>query len=269
MHLDIAGQRLPMHSLIRTACIALLMTTASRGLPAQDHDIETQIRTVLAKKPQIIQDIVRDYLLQNPDLVRQMLVEMIKQKSSGAGPVADRSAAIAANADALLASKHAIMLGNPEGDVTLVEFFDYNCGFCKRSLSDKIELLRGDPRLRIVLKEFPILGQDSLDAAKVAIALHMQDGASGRYPEFHRRTLSERKVDRTTALRIARELGADMERIERDLAGDEVRDTIAENMMLARNLGITGTPSYVVGNAIENGAVGLAILASRIKTARP
>lgn len=258
-----------MRALTRTACIATLLTTiAGRGAAAQDSAIEAQIRAVLAKNPQIVQDIVRDYLLQNPDLVRKMLVEMIKQKSQSSEPMPDRAAAISANADILFSSKHQIVLGNPDGDVTLVEFFDYNCGFCKRALNDKLELLRSDPRLRIVLKDYPILGTDSLDASKVAVALQMQDGGAARYLEFHRRMLGERRSDRATALRIAQELGADMNQIERDLAGDEVRDRIEENMRLARNLGITGTPGYVVGNAIENGAVGLTVLANRIKAAR-
>lgn len=253
----------------RLALVAALMIFGlAGGTAAQDAATEAQIRSVLAKNPDIVQDIVRDYLLKNPDLVRKILVEMIRQKSKAAAPMPDHAASIRSNAATLFSSKHQTVIGNPDGDVTLVEFFDYNCGFCKRSLSDKLELLKSDPSLRIVLKDYPVLGKDSLDAARIAIALRMQSFRGDRFLEFHKRLLEARRSDGATALIIARDLGADMVQIERDLSSDEIRTTVEENTALGRNLGITGTPSYVVGNTVESGAVGLAVLAERVKAAR-
>jgi len=161
------------------------------------------------------------------------------------------------------------VLGNPQGDVTLVEFFDYSCGFCKRALTDTLALLKDDPKLRIVLKEFPILGPGSLDAARVAIAVRMQDGRGLKYLDFHRRLLgAPGPADKERALAAAKDAGLDMARLERDMASDEVNKTLAETGALARSLGINGTPGYIVGDTIIPGAVGAAALKAQIERAR-
>src|SRR5690606_34790140 len=99
------------------------------------------------------------------------------------------------------------VVGNPKGDVTIVEFFDYNCGYCKQALKDTEALLKGDPNVRVVFKEFPVLSQDSVDAARVAIAVAAQ--APDRYLDFHRKLLRSRKADGSRAIEVARELGLD------------------------------------------------------------
>jgi protein-disulfide isomerase len=150
----------------------------------------------------------------------------------------------------------------------VVEFFDYNCGFCKRSLGDMLELLK-DMNLRVVLKNFPVLGPASKDAARVALALRLQDLRGEKYLAFHRKLLSDRRpADRMRALAVARELGLDMERIERDAVSDEIEATIEENVQLARALGIGGTPTYVLGNAIVGGAVGAERLRRMVQALR-
>ncbi len=160
-------------------------------------------------------------------------------------------------------------MGNPRGAVTMIEFLDYNCGYCRRALVDTLALLKDDADLRIVLKELPVLGTGSLEAARVSIAVRMQEPIGQKYFEFHRRLLSAAgPVDRVAALAIAKNIGLDMERIERDLSSDEIRETLEESARLARALGINGTPSYVIGNAIIPGAIGTAGLRERIAAAR-
>lgn len=129
-----------------------------------------------------------------------------------------------------------------------MEFFDYNCGYCRRALSDKMVLLQEDRELRIVLNELPILGTASTEAAGVAVAVRMQDRTGEEYLAFHRRLLGGRgPADRASALAAACEEGLDMARLEQDLSSDEVRRTLDENAALARAVGIKGTPAYAAG----------------------
>ena len=108
-------------------------------------------------------------------------------------------------------SPRQVTLGNPNGDVTMVEFFDYNCGFCKRALDDMMTLIKDNPNLRVVLKEMPVLSQGSMDAAQVAVAVAMQDKSGKRYLDFHQKLLNGRgQVDKARALAVAKEVGADM-----------------------------------------------------------
>jgi protein-disulfide isomerase len=182
---------------------------------------------------------------------------------------ADASAAVKTHASALFGSRHQVNLGNPASDTTVVEFFDYNCGYCKRSLADTLALLDEVPPLKLVLKEFPVLGPGSREAAEVAVAVRMQDPSGEHYLKFHREMLSGRgAANRQRALAVARDLGLDMARLEHDMASGEVRATLEESAKLAKALGINGTPSYVVGESVVVGAVGLAGLRQKIAAAR-
>ena len=161
------------------------------------------------------------------------------------------------------------MLGNPQGKVTMVEFFDYNCAYCKRALADMLDLLRTDSDLKFVLKEFPVLGPGSVEAAHVAVAARMQDPSGKKYMEFHQKLLGGRGLaDKTRALAVAKDVGFDMARLEKDMNSDEVKTTIEENMKLADALGVSGTPTYVVGDEVVVGAVGLDELRAKIKSER-
>jgi protein-disulfide isomerase len=162
-----------------------------------------------------------------------------------------------------------VTLGNPQGDVTLVEFFDYSCGFCKRALSDMLALLKDDPKLKIVLKEFPILGPGSVEAARVAVAVRMQDPGGQKYLAFHQELLgAPGPATRDRALAAAKNQGLDMERLEQDMASGEVNTTLNEDMRLAKLIGATGTPNHVVGKTMVVGVVGVAGLRDRIDAAR-
>jgi protein-disulfide isomerase len=262
--------------LIATATVLAVLTFFAPMKPVhaqtQRPEIEEIIKDYLAKHPAEIERIVKEYLSKNPSVVKEAIVELIKQRrpaNVNAAPSIDKSAAIKANAAALFNSTRQVILGNPQGDVTLVEFFDYNCGFCKRALSDMLALMKDDPKLKIVLKEYPVLGPGSAEAARVAVAVRMQDRDGVKYLEFHRKLLSDRGyVDKARALEIANGAGLDMKRLENDMTSDEVRETLAESVMLGDALGIRGTPSYVIGENIVIGAVGMTALNDRIKAVR-
>jgi protein-disulfide isomerase len=169
----------------------------------------------------------------------------------------------------LFSSPHQVTLGNPQGDVTLVEFFDYSCGFCKRALPDMLALIKDDPNLKIVLKELPILGPGSAEAARVAVAVRMQDPDGQKYLAFHRELFeTPGPTSKDKALAAAKNQGLDMARLDTDLASDEITATLSEDVKLAGAMSITGTPTYVVGSNVVSGAVGPAALKGWIATAR-
>jgi len=212
-----------------------------------------------------IQAIVRSYLIAHPEVLEEAMNELNKRQA--AEEAAKHEAAIGQNADSIFNSPHGVVLGNKDGDVAFVEFFDYNCGYCKRAMADMLDLLKSDPKLKIVLKEFPVLSEGSVEAAKVAVAVRMQDPK--KYLDFHTRLLGGRgPVDKARALAAAKDVGLDVARIEKDLANPEVRATIEENMKLAEDMGLNGTPSYVIGKHVVVGAVGLDELKQKIGIAR-
>jgi protein-disulfide isomerase len=210
-----------------------------------------------------IESIVKDYLIAHPEVLQDAMAALDKRQKDADAEKA-RTTIKAENAT-IFNSPHQVVLGNPHGSVTLVEFFDYNCAFCKRALPDMLQLMKTDPNLKFVLKEFPVLGPGSIEAAHVAVAARMQDPTGLKYSEFHQRLLGGRgAVDEARALAVAKEVGFDMGRIEKDMKSDEVKATIDEDMKLADALGIDGTPSYVVGDELVVGAVGFDELKKKI-----
>jgi protein-disulfide isomerase len=262
---------------IATLLIAIVLGEAAfaPALRAQESraDIEAIVRDYLAANPDEVGGIVKDYFIKHPEAVGQILAELLKHRPSAgtaaAKPAAAPSAAVAENAAAIFASPHQVALGDPNGNVTLVEFFDYNCGFCKRALPDMLALIRDDPHLKVVLKEFPILGPGSAEAARVAVAVRMQDNGGEKYLAFHRALLGgPGPASEEKALAVAQDQGLDMDKLTRDMASDEVAATLSEDTRLAAALSFTGTPSYVVGKEAVMGAVGLTALKARIAKAR-
>jgi protein-disulfide isomerase len=260
---------------------AMLFPQAASAQEAQDPQAgasraatEAIVKDYLASHPEEVGQIVKGYFIKHPEAVGQILAELLKHRP-GASPAAsaraapDRSEAIGANAVELFSSPHQVTLGDPAGDVTLVEFFDYSCGFCKRALSDTLALIGDDPHLKVVLKEFPILGPGSAAAARVAVAARMQDPGGRKYLAFHQELLgSPGPASEEKALAAARDQGFDMDRIKTDMASGEVAATLSEDMKLATALGFSGTPSYVIGKDVVMGAVGEAALKDRIAKAR-
>jgi len=214
-----------------------------------------------------IEKIIRDYLLSHPELLQEVIAEM--EKKQAAADAEKHRAAIKENEAIIFNSPRQVTLGNPQGDVTMVEFFDYNCGYCKRAVTDMLDLMKTDPRLKVVLKEFPVLGPASVEVAQVGVAVRMQDKTGKKYLEFHQKLLTGRgQVDKAKAIAAAKDVGLDMARLEKDLKSDEIGKTLEESMKLAEALGLNGTPSYVINNDVVIGAVGLAALSQKIQAAR-
>jgi protein-disulfide isomerase len=214
-----------------------------------------------------IQKIMKDYLLQHPEILEEVSAEL--QKRQAAAEAEKHKAAVAANADLIFKSPRGVTIGNKDGDVTFVEFFDYNCGYCKRAMEDMVTIMKADPKLKVVLKEFPVLGPGSVEAAQVAVAVRMQDPTGKKYLDFHQKLLGGRgQADKARSLAAAKEAGLDMAKIEKDMASPEVRATIEENFKLAESMGMNGTPSYVIGNQVVIGAVGVEALKEKINQAR-
>jgi protein-disulfide isomerase len=214
-----------------------------------------------------IQSIIKDYLISHPEILEEVSAELTKRQA--AAEAEKHEAAVSANASLIYNSPRGVLVGAKDGDVAFVEFFDYNCGYCKRAMTDMLELMKADPKLKVVLKEFPVLGPGSVEAAQVAVAARMQDPSGKKYLDFHQKLLGGRgQADKARALAAAKEAGYDVARLERDMASPEVRATIEENFKLAESMGMNGTPSYVIGKQVVVGAVGEDALKEKISQAR-
>jgi protein-disulfide isomerase len=214
-----------------------------------------------------IEKIVKDYLVTHPEVLEEAMGELSKRQA--ADEAKKHEANVAENAKTIFNSPRGVVLGNKDGDVTFVEFFDYNCGYCKRAMSDMLDLLKTDPKLKVVLKEFPVLSPGSVEAAQVAVAVRMQDPTGKKYLDFHQRLLGGRgPADKAHALAAAKDAGLDIARIEKDMASPEAKATIEENFKLAEAMGMNGTPSYVIGKQVVIGAIGLDGLKEKIDVAR-
>ena len=214
-----------------------------------------------------IQKIMKDYLLAHPEVLEEVSAELTKRQA--AAEAEKHASAVSANANLIFNSPRGVVVGNKDGDVTFVEFFDYNCGYCKKAMTDMVEIMKTDPKLKVVLKEFPVLGPGSVEAAQVAVAVRMQDPTGKKYLDFHQKLLSGRgQADKARSLAAAKEAGLDVARLEKDMVSSEVRATIEENFKLAESMGMNGTPSYVIGNQVVIGAVGMDALKEKISNAR-
>ncbi len=243
---------------LAVVCAALLAAAVPQAVRAQDFS---------PAQRGSIETIVRDYLIAHPEVIQEAMTELEKRQT--AAEAEKHKVAIKDNAQKLFSSPNQVTLGNPNGNVTFVEFFDYNCGYCKRAMSDMLTLMKDDPKLKVVLKEFPVLGPGSVEAAKVAVAVRMQDKAGKKYLEFHQKLLGGRgPADEAHALAVAKDVGMDMGRLQKDMNSPEVKATLEEDFKLAEALGLNGTPSYVIGSEVVIGAVGLPGLQEKVNTAR-
>jgi len=209
-----------------------------------------------------IRETVRELLREEPELVLQAL-ETLRARQQQAESER-RQQAIAANRDLLERDPGAPVAGNPGGDVTLVEFFDYRCPYCRAIAPTVMDLAKSDPDLRIVFREWPILGRESEFAARAALAAARQ----GRYPEFHMALMQLDELSPETVRRVARELGLDPARLEADMQRPEVQEHLDGSDRLARELGISGTPAFVIGDHVVPGMADRATLEGLIARAR-
>ena len=207
---------------------------------------------------------IEDYLLANPALLEQMSLALETQRRAEESERAQ--VALTALHDEIYQDPANIVLGNPEGDVTLVEMFDYNCGYCRQVVADVMALVEEDPDLRVILKEFPILSQGSVDAARVGILVNREDVD---YQQFHTALYSSRgAVDTEAALAAAEELGLSRVSLELDMNSQDVSDALQRTYQVAQALGVSGTPTFIIGNEVIPGAVSKDELATRIANMR-
>ena len=195
-----------------------------------------------------IGEIVRQYLMENPEVLLDVSRALeAKQKQAEAE---QRGTTLQQNADAIFRSPNDHVAGNPDGDVTMVEFFDYNCGWCKKGFPEVMSLLDKDKKLRFVLKEFPIFGGDSDYAAMAALAARKQ----GKYWELHTALFAhEGKVTKEVVDEMAKEKGLDMEKLKADMNSPEVAQVLADNHALAQQLAINGTPAFIIDDQVTPG----------------
>jgi protein-disulfide isomerase len=210
-----------------------------------------------------IEAIIRDYLANNPEVLLDALQAAEDKLKSESKDKATQ--ALSARRRDLLDDPETPVGGNPKGDVSLVEFFDYRCPYCKQVEPALEALLGQDKQLRFVYKEFPVLGQDSITASKAALAARKQ----GKYDTLHRALMSTKgQLDEATVLKVAQSVGLDSDRLKRDMAAPEIDRALKANLQLAEALDIRGTPGFVIGDEIVPGAIDLETLKTLIAAAR-
>jgi protein-disulfide isomerase len=239
-----------------SAGLALMPPTVLLGGPAAAAEFTPEQR-------QAIEAILRDYLTKNPEVMLDALQaaeDKIKSESHDKA-----SAALATRRHEIFDDPDAPVAGNPKGDVALAEFFDYRCPYCKQVEPALEALLAEDRQLRFVYKEFPVLGPDSVTAARAALAARKQ----GKYGAMHRALMELKgQINEAAVFKLASSIGLDVERLKRDMAAPDIDRMLKANLNLAGALDIRGTPGFVIGNEIVPGAISLDALKQLIDTAR-
>jgi protein-disulfide isomerase len=204
------------------------------------------------RSDQEIQDLVRSYILENPEVIMEALI--ILQQKEEAAKAAAAEDALQDIQNNLINSKLDPVGGNLDGELTIVEFFDYNCGYCKRSASTLTALKKKNPNLRVVYKEWPILAPSSETAARVALAVNLL--YPERYEELHLAFMNSSSLGSDNAVwKVVDKLNFDRQAIEAKLKDPAVNQHLTDTMAQARALGITGTPAFIVGSEVIKGAL--------------
>jgi protein-disulfide isomerase len=242
-----------MNTLIRATaaaafCACTSFASAAEFSPAQKQEME---------------QIIRSYLMEHPEIIEDM-AKLLEQKQKMAQQQAAKEF-LSANAKDVFRSPADLVLGNPKGSITVVEFFDYNCGWCKKGFPGVMGLLEKDKDLRLVLKEFPVLSDESVYAARAVIA----SGKQGKRQEMHLALLPfDGHVTREIVERTAKEHKLDLAKLTADMAAPETDSEILGNQQIAQSLGINGTPSFVIGDQLIPGFVPPEDLAATIEKVR-
>ncbi|MEE4188880.1 MAG: DsbA family protein [Roseobacter sp.] len=197
-----------------------------------------------------VKELVLEAIRENPEIVLEA-VQIIEQREQ-ARQAAAAASVLSENRDLLENDPNAPVLGNPDGDVTVVEFFDYNCPYCRRVKPHIEALLDEDPNVKLVYREWPILGDGSVFAARAALAAREQ----GKYEEFHWALMGmQGRAEEASVIQVAQEIGLDIAQLRRDMQAPEIDAHIAASMEMSRALGFNGTPSFVIGDALVPGVI--------------
>ncbi|KGM34098.1 DsbA family protein [Inquilinus limosus] len=245
-------------SRLASLAVVAAVAVASPSTWAQQSPAQSTPAVDPAQK-ETIEQVVRDYIRAHPEIVVEALDAYQAKKDAE-----ERSAqakTLTSRADEIFRSATSPVIGNAQGDVTLVEFFDYQCGYCKRSQPDLERLMKADSGLKVVLKEFPILGPASVTAARVSLAAQKQ----GKYLEFHTKLMGFKgQLTDDVIFETAKQVGLDLDKVKQDMNDPSVVAELRANMDLAEALGVQGTPAFVINDQIIPGAVGFDALKSQI-----
>jgi protein-disulfide isomerase len=249
--MQMIGIRLPATAMAALLALGVVASTAS----AQQNETLTDQGK--------IEQTIRDYLLAHPEVIVEALEKYQAQQEKAAAE--QQARAIAERREELARAPDTPVLGNPDGDIAIVEFFDYRCPYCKSVAGSVVDLVEADGNIRFVLKEYPILGADSEFAAKAALAARMQ----GKYRELHMAMMDFKgKVTSDDVRRLAAGVGLDVDRLERDMQSPVVADSISRNLALGEAIGVRGTPAFVIGDELIPGAISVEEMQKRIAVAR-
>ena len=233
---------------------------AASGSPADAH---SDAGPMTAEQKAALEKVVHNYIMENPEIISDA-IERLRAKQRLAEAQADKEKLVT-NRAAIFEDADAPVGGNPKGDVTVVEFFDYRCGVCKRIHPIVDELVKTDSNIRRVYKEWPILGPASVLAARAVIASRQQ----GKYLPFHKAMMeANSNYSALEIMEMAKSVGIDTDRLKKDMAAPEVDKIISKNYSLADNLGLNGTPSFVIGNTLLRGGRDLESLRAVVAEAR-
>ena len=232
---------------ILAAVVALTLTTPVSAQDLSEADVKK---------------LVLETILENPEIVMQA-INILRAKEDQDKEGAQQQAYLD-NEELLKNDPNAPVLGNPDGDVPIVEFFEYNCGYCKRAMVAMQAVLKTDKNLRVVYREFPILSEGSIFAARAALASRAQ----GRYEEFHWALMSAQTADETSVMKIAEQIGLDVAKLRVDMDAPEVAEHIQTSRDLANAMQFTGTPSFIIGDEIVGGYIPQDVMEEVIADAR-
>ncbi len=244
-----------MNNLFRLLITGAVLTLVAGPVSSAESLSEAQKKDVEA--------VIQDYLLNNPEIITKA-IEVLQTRQREA-EVRKTREALVAQRSRLFDDATSPVGGNPDGDVTVVEFFDYRCGVCKRVHPIVAKLIEEDPKIRRIYKEWPILGPDSVTAAHAALASRKQ----GKYLAFHKAMMEARgRLNRDAVMKIAKRVGLDTTQLARDMESPEIKQILARNSTLAAALKLNGTPSFVIGDTLLRGGRGLAGLQKLVAEAR-
>lgn len=250
---------------VQAAAMAATPEDTAQSGDAEKAGASSPAASVPAEQKSAIEAIVHDYLMANPEVILKSLRDY--QAKAQEQEKERAQVALGEARDELVADPQSPVAGNPDGDVTVVEFFDYNCGYCKRVFPSVQEMLKKDDKVRYVFKEYPILAESSMTAARAALAAWNIDPE--KYFAFHTALMKSRgALDEDRILDLAEQVGLDRDKVERGMANPEIAAEIRQNLALGQRIGVTGTPAFVIGGEMVPGAVSLETLEEKIGKAR-
>jgi protein-disulfide isomerase len=242
-----------------TKILAVAGLVAATALPVQAQEDQP----LTPKQQEAVKKLVHDYIMDNPSVISEA-IDALRQREELAAEV-DAKKALVDRKNDLYNDPNSPVLGNAKGDVTIVEFFDYRCPYCRSMVDLVFDAVKSDGKVRLVMKELPVLGPDSVVAARAALASRSQN----KYEEFHRALMKLRgPVNEQAVMKVAGDVGLNVERLKKDMEDDSLDAILKSNIELAHALNVTGTPGFVIGDQLVPGAINAQALKQLIDQAR-